>query len=324
MFCEKCGYQLPDDAKFCEKCGSPVTALRGNGSSCVHKEDKAASTSVKVKKKHTKMVIGVTVGVVVLVFAGIILVIKLSGMFADDRVYKDGENVESVGDEDSGISKVSEADFFEIYEFEIETESNETIQEENALKETVENTTQSGNVLENEHSVKENQENDNHPAVVTAAPVQETTRESTYEFVKGNYTWIQAHQECVKRGGHLVHFDTPGEVEKVISMFTQKGYDNKSMFWIGGARNSGADSYSYHWVDADGTYGEEISLSDNHWMKNEPSYIDSGLDNLVEDKMMLFFYKDENRWVWNDEYNSPQDYMPAYKERIGFICEYEK
>lgn len=158
---------------------------------------------------------------------------------------------------------------------------------------------------------------------VPKTPVQEEPKESTYYFIKGNFTWLEAHTECARMGGHLVHFDTSGEVEKVIEAFTDQGFDNKSMFWIGGARNSANDSYSYYWINADGSYGEMVSLQDEHWMKGEPSYIDPGLDNLVEDKMILFFYKDEGRWIFNDEPNAPQNHVPKYAERLGFICEIE-
>lgn len=319
MYCDRCGYKLSDDAKFCENCGSEMVDLRKNEGNRVRSKNKFSRSGVSTKKQNVKKMIIATTGVVVLLMLVILLIIKVSGFLVGNEESKEGEKSESVEDSKLDISKETETDFFETYEFELEKENNAIYQEESILNEAESDTKHSGNVLDDRTSV-----NGDSSTNLDNETVQKIVKESTYEFVKGNYTWLQANQECLKRGGHLVHFDTPGEAEKVISMFIQSGHNNKSMFWIGGARNSSASSFAYHWIGADGTYEEEIPLDDSHWMKNEPSYIDPGLDNLIEDKMMMFFYEEENRWVWNDEYNSPQDYMPNYKERIGFICEYEK
>lgn len=149
----------------------------------------------------------------------------------------------------------------------------------------------------------------------------EVIKESTYIYVKKDCSWTQAQAECAGLGGHLVHFDTPGEVEKVIADFTSKGYNSKTKFWIGGARRSFEDSYTYYWFDTDGSSSGEISLADSHWMANEPSYIDPGLNNLIEDKMMLYCYK--NEWVFNDTADQLLQYIPSYAGTIGYICEIE-
>lgn len=168
------------------------------------------------------------------------------------------------------------------------------------------------------------------PTIETATPEQTiietptpepTPAESEYIYVIEDCSWSQAYQRCIEMGGHLVHFDTLGEMEKVVTDFTSRGFNSKSKFWIGGARNASSNSYTYQWIHADGSYGDEIPISDSHWMKGEPSYIDPGLDNLVESKMIMYFY--DNRWVYNDEPDQILSYMPQYSGTIGYICEIE-
>lgn len=152
----------------------------------------------------------------------------------------------------------------------------------------------------------------------TPEPTKEPVPQSTYRYVIKDCSWWQAHEECAAMGGHLVHFDTPGEFEKVIADFTSKGYADNSKFWIGGARNN---SDIYYWIDSDGTLGEAISLDDSHWMEGEPSYSDPGLNNLTENRMILYYY--QNEWVYNDEADNLLDYIPRYSGTVGYICEFE-
>ena len=39
--------------------------------------------------------------------------------------------------------------------------------------------------------------------------------------------------------------------------------------------------------------------------------------------MNLYFFKDENRWVWNDVPNDTIAVVPSYSGKVGYIVEYE-
>ena len=121
-------------------------------------------------------------------------------------------------------------------------------------------------------------------------------------------------------GGYLVNIDTADEYETIKGQIASEGLDNIK-FWVGGARIR--DNYDYHWFKKDGTFGEEtLNASDYStlWMVNEPSYRDGEVEEMY---MNIFYYKKENRWVWNDVPNDILSVVPTYSGTVGYICEFD-
>ncbi len=120
LFCENCGAQLEDDAKFCEKCGTPVEPQKGNHSA---PSAKTVPTGTNPAVKLNKKLIGIVAGVVIVVAAIVIffltrpvkvdlndyLTISFSGYdtvgkasydFDEDAFFEDyGEDIEYKGSE---------------------------------------------------------------------------------------------------------------------------------------------------------------------------------------------------------------------------------
>lgn len=145
-----------------------------------------------------------------------------------------------------------------------------------------------------------------------------------YEYYFLDDTWERAFQECIDRGGHLVRFNTQEEYEYVLDQIDTEEFRHYQ-FYIGGRRDLGQEDYC--WVDnANAFSGEKLNdpnvWCSGNWMKNEPSFEDDSLD-LEEHVMNLFYYKGENRWVWNDVPNNLPDAIPENRGKIGYICEFE-
>lgn len=158
----------------------------------------------------------------------------------------------------------------------------------------------------------------------TPAPTEtpEEVKESTYQFVIMDCTWSQAQAKCAEMGGHLVHFDSEGEFDKILALMTEQGIADTGKFWIGGTRDTASGSSEYHWVNADGTFKEGTINGDIHWMTGEPSFRDESL-GVDEDRMMLYKLRNTTgQWVFNDAPDNILQYLPSYSGTVGFICEF--
>lgn len=58
-------------------------------------------------------------------------------------------------------------------------------------------------------------------------------------------------------------------------------------------------------------------------MRLKKSYYDSSVKK-DEDRLNIFYYSQEDKWVFNDVPNDILDAVPQFKERIGYICEIEE
>lgn len=146
-----------------------------------------------------------------------------------------------------------------------------------------------------------------------------------YEFYVADATWEDAYWKCIEMGGHLATFDPDEDYELILGTIAANGYDNIK-FYIGAKRE--LDSEEYRWLDENGNYyGGSINGSGN-WMIGEPSFYDTELEKnqnirMDEDCVNMFYYSEENRWVWNDIPNDLLGAASYYSGKIGFICEYE-
>jgi len=126
-----------------------------------------------------------------------------------------------------------------------------------------------------------------------------------YEAVKADVGWLEAQQEAMVRGGYLVTINTSEELQQVIDLANQAGFDR---VWIGAHRvdgnlvwESGEDNVFYQWDTG------------------EPSYTDSG-DGAAEDYVML--WQRNGNWVYNDSRENPlTNFYGMYGGHIGFVVE---
>ncbi len=128
----------------------------------------------------------------------------------------------------------------------------------------------------------------------------------TYEAIRADMGWLEAQQAAIDRGGRLVTINSEEELQQVIDLATQAGFDR---IWIGAHRVNG---------DLVWESGEDVSFY--QWDTGEPSYTDSG-DGAVEDYVML--WKLNGRWVYNDSRENPlTNFYGMYGGRIGYVVEY--
>ncbi len=156
-----------------------------------------------------------------------------------------------------------------------------------------------------------------------APPVEEQIHR--YELVVSDCTWEEAFSRAAAAGGYLVRINTQEEYETILSQI-QAENRTEIQFFIGGRRApASSDPYGYYWAEASGQLqGERLNNPDSWcaglWMRGEPSYMDG---NSQECYMNLYFFKDENRWVWNDVPNDTIAVVPSYSGKVGYIVEYE-
>ncbi len=136
--------------------------------------------------------------------------------------------------------------------------------------------------------------------------VEATPVPHTYEAIRADVGWLEAQQEAVTRGGQLVTVNTSEELQTVIQLATEAGFDK---IWIGAHRVDG----NIVWES-----GEEAVFY--QWDAGEPSIYDYG-DGASEDYVML--WNRNGQWVYNDSRENPlTDFYGMYGGRIGYVVEY--
>ena len=163
-------------------------------------------------------------------------------------------------------------------------------------------------------------------AVVLEEAVSEEQKVHTYILVQKDCTWDEAFEECKRMGGYLARINTEEEWNQIKKQIKEEGKE-KIQFFLGARRNSGEKEY--YWVDEDNEFtGDRLDNNDEQWckdvwLKGEPSYYDSSVKK-DEDRLNIFYYSQEDKWVFNDVPNNILDAVPQFKERIGYICEMEE
>ena len=139
-----------------------------------------------------------------------------------------------------------------------------------------------------------------------AQQVDPATLPHTYEAIRADVGWLEAQQAAIERGGQLVTINSAEELQQVIDLATQAGFDR---IWIGAHRVNG---------DIVWESGETVDFY--QWDTGEPSYTDSG-DGAVEDYGMLWNLN--GKWVYNDSRENPlTNFYGMYGGRTGYVVEY--
>lgn len=146
----------------------------------------------------------------------------------------------------------------------------------------------------------------------------------TYEIFSFNGSWQEAFDACLQKGGYLLRINSEEEYECILESLDNLNFRDYRLY-LGGRQDIA--SKQYYWVnESNNCYGESLNglgkWCSGNWMVGEPSFHDDTL-KMDETVMEMFFYSEENRWVWNDIPNNLQDYMSGSSKKIGYICEYE-
>lgn len=143
------------------------------------------------------------------------------------------------------------------------------------------------------------------------APVKkEKVQKAVYKVYKGDVTWTEANDACMREGAHLVTIPSKKEEDKIIKL----AVDNDLKYvWIGGYTSQRQDGDVFaHWIT-----GEKTTYT--NWMEGEPSRNDK--DGSPEFYLMLWRIGSE--WSWNDQrnnvYNSPYLHK-TFSGRTGYVC----
>lgn len=143
----------------------------------------------------------------------------------------------------------------------------------------------------------------------TPVPTPEPTpvpKESTYQVVVSDVSWITARDEAINAGGHLLVINDEEEFRRVLELL--EGYP-VSYVWVGCRRIEGALT----WVQND-----EVNFWP--WLSGEPTYVDG---EVTEDYLMLSHIN--GNWGYNDNRNDPAgDYPAFYSGRLAYVIEFEK
>ncbi|MBR3294340.1 MAG: hypothetical protein IKI69_07995 [Oscillospiraceae bacterium] len=144
------------------------------------------------------------------------------------------------------------------------------------------------------------------PVEATPEPTEEPApKESTYQVIVGDVSWITARDSSIYAGGHLVVINDEEEFRRVIAAVEEF---NVSYVWIGCRRVDGAMT----WV-------KDAEIDFWPWASGEPSIVDG---YVPEDYLMLSY--SDGRWGYNDNRNDPAgDYPAFYSGRIAYVIEFE-
>lgn len=291
MICPNCKHEVEENARFCGECGTPIqqnrfcpecgTALKPGESICE-----------KCRKDKKGKGPGLAAAIILTILIAAAAVFAVMKLF---NVSKENEN--------SGMEMIS-------------TEKQETEEEKETETE--------GQTLISE------QETETHPAEEQkyiihdeAAEVSLASEEEgihRYEYVVKDCTWEEAFYEAIAKGGHLAHINSEEEYAYILQEIETLEL-KKVHFYLGGRRDS--DGSAYYWVNNDNElYGEP--LNDNNdvwcadaWLEGEPSFWDGDSE---EKYLNIFYYRTEDRWIWNDVSGEVID---IYSNMIGYIVEYE-
>ncbi len=159
----------------------------------------------------------------------------------------------------------------------------------------------------------------------TAVPWQDSTAIHRYQLILSDESWSEAFQDCLNRGGYLVHINSKQEFDAITNQIRSEGKTDIT-FWLGATRDNATGEY--RWINPDGSEGDErldASANMTYWLPGEPSYAGDDADGVMQTETCvdLLFRSSDDRFYWNDV---PEDVIataPYLSGKFGYICEFE-
>ena len=294
MKCGKCGKKIEADSDFCRFCGNPVDK------SVKEKEKKTLKTGLSLKAADgddgnfiltfLKEINPLHIGVFVLLLCLLVSVITFAILRPKAKRDKSSD---VLGEAENPTAQVVVWDDTKEYgSTEVSTASEEVSSEETEEA-----------LYDKEYS--------------------EDTGIHKYEIIIKDLKWTEAFQDCINKGGYLLHLNSDEERAHVLEQIKKEGYDSV-YFYIGASRNE--DSQNYYWVNSDAKhFGKALNNNPDYadqWLYGEPSFQDTDFGT-GEYFLDMLNHPDEGKWYFNDISDDGLYSFLKGKKRIGYICEYE-
>lgn len=311
-YCTSCGEEL-QSGKRCPVCGSPLShgdvceyCGYGKGRQKQETEQEEDEPNKKADKKSKFLLLFL---VVVILFCIMGIAFVLTSDFTGNQKKQSAFSGQSgisrtalvPSGEEEALTAQTEPARTEPLQTETETKKAETEEKETEEKETEESETEEPETEKNEEALH------------------------TYVLQKANCSWTEAMQKCRDMGGYLVRINSREEFDHIVSLIQEEGYE-KIQFYIGMRREKGETAY--YLTDENNELGGErmdhgkTAWCEDIWLEGEPSYKDEG-SGIEETCVSLFRYAETKEWVLNDIPDDLLSVAPAYKDKIGYICEIE-
>ena len=320
MYCRKCGKEIADSATFCKYCGTKIVSkevgiLPDFSDEDLDEPELTRNSGDGLPKTVRILMLALAVMIAVIVVG---LFLLFSGAFNKLTGNKNGGSVEEIEAHSTTVGAEGDENAITDEELKEQTAEGNSDDPASAQDATAENP---------EAETEENQNTDD-PMNDQAGAEEEYVEDTAihrYELIKGDVTWKEAFDDCMARGGYLVHINTPEEYDAVVSQIRSE--DNGiSVYWIGAARSEEfALPFCYYWIKNDGTASGDKLNDSQYWLEGEPSYTgdDGNGGEYSETCVDMIYMKSSDRYVWNDVPNNLLEIAPFYQGEVGYICEYE-
>ncbi len=249
MNCKKCGRKIEEDSEFCRFCGSPVERTARE------KLPKKADLSFENEDEEDEenfilaLVKGINplhIGIFVIALCLLVSIITFAVLKPRSNKEK---TAEVLGEAEKPTAQVVVWDEEEINSTTVDEASEET-------------------TADAEEAVTDEAFYD--------ASYSEKEGINRYEFIVNDLKWTEAYQDCINRGGYLVHINSDEEMSYICEQIKKEGFDDV-YFYIGASRNE--DSENYYWVNSEAKhFGKALNNDPVHkenWLYGEPSYQDT-------------------------------------------------
>ena len=140
-----------------------------------------------------------------------------------------------------------------------------------------------------------------------------------YELISGNYTWTEAYEDALARGGRLAHFDSLDAYSHVISELQTAEDAQDIRLWIGGVRL--ASTREYYWANEDGSLGGDLLNGEVYrylWQPGSPMY--------GQNQYYMILSRNPDTGIWGCLEEADQPLTGTDRQlstvRLGYLCEF--
>ena len=299
MICQNCKHEISQDALFCPVCGTTTEQQLGEPPPLTppQREDLPGAGG-RVKKKAEKR--KKSVGFCFLLCISFTITLAILGCGAGVMFYQYQQS----------ISEYDTAELMRIVKEELEEEQEKEKRVQSAGEKEATEKIQETGAGEEESGIAVGDEDSDGQIVQTEEFGEVVHR---YELISGNYTWTEAYEDALARGGRLAHFDSLDAYSHVISELQTAEDAQDIRLWIGGVRL--ASTREYYWANEDGSLGGDLLNGEVYrylWQPGSPMY---GQNQYY---MILSRNPDTGIWGCLEEADQPL----TGTDRLGYLCEF--